>query len=261
MPVRDVNWPVGSPCWAECSFEPEHRGMTHARDFYEKLFGWRTEEGVSGSGGAGSAAYVTCFKDERAAAGLSPMLAEGERPSWLTYLATDDIEEAAQAVQRAGGIVHVPPADAGDLGRLAFCTDPTGAYFALWQAGTHKGFGIVAEPDAVAWHTLLTRDLAGAKAFYGEVFGYTFEDRAPDLSIAKLPGGAEVAGFHQADQLADDVPANWLVHFAVSDRDSSAQIAQSLGAQVLMTSHSPMGPEALLQGKHGEVFTVVQVTD
>lgn len=256
MPVRDITWPPGSPCWVECSFEPAHRGMHHARDFYEKLFGWLTVEGDKNSGH-----YVTALKDERAAAGISPMLAEGERPAWITYFATADVDATAAAVSRAGGQVLGGPVDLGERGRAAYCTDPGGAHFALWQAGTHLGFGIVAEPGAVAWSTLLTRDLTVVKQFYADVLGWTYEDRASDLTMAALPDGALVAGLHQADDLDADVPGNWLVHFAVTDRDSSAQIAQDLDADVLMTSESPMGLEALLRGKRGEVLSVIQVTD
>lgn len=256
MPVRDLTWPPGSPCWVECAFEPAHRGMHHARDFYEKLFGWLTVEGDESSGH-----YVTALKDERAAAGISPMLPEGEQPAWITYFATTDVDASASAVSAAGGQVYAGPLDLGELGRAAYCTDPGGARFALWQPGTHRGFGIVAEPGTLAWNTLLTRDLAVAKKFYADVLGWTYADRAPDRVMAALPDGALVAGLHQADQLDASVPANWLVHFSVVDRDSSAQIAQSLGADVLMTSDSPMGPEALLRGKHGEVLSVIQVTD
>lgn len=256
MPVRDINWPHGSPCWAEAAFEPEHRGMHHARDFYEKLFGWRTVEGDEDTGG-----YVTCLKDERVAAGLTAMLGEGERPVWTTFFATDDVDASVAAVQHAGGTVQVGATDAGELGRMAFCTDPGGARFALWQAGAHKGFGIVAEPGTVAWHTLLTRDLAAAQDFYARVFGWVFEQRAPDLSMASLTDGAQVAGLHQAEDLAADVSANWLIHFEVADRDSSAQIAQSLDAEVLMTSDSPMGPEALLRGTSGEILSIIQMID
>lgn len=256
MPVRDITWPPGSPCWVECAFEPAHRGMHHARDFYEKLFGWLTVEDDESRPD-----HVTALKDERAAAGLSSTLTEGERPAWVTYFATDDVDASAAAVTRAGGQVHTGPTDLGNGGRAAYCTDPGGAHFALRQGGTHLGFGIVAEPGAVAWNTLLTRDLSVSKDFYATVLGWTYDDRSPDLTMAALPDGAVVAGLHRADHLDADVSANWLVHFRVADRDSSAQIAQSLGADVLMTSDSPMGPEALLRGKHGEVFSVVQVTD
>lgn len=256
MSLRDANWPHGSPCWAEAAFEPEHRGMHHARDFYEKLFGWRTIEGGQDTGG-----YVTCLKDERAAAGLTAMLGHGERPVWTTFFATDDVDASVATVQLAGGTVQAAATDAGDMGRMAFCTDPGGARFALWQARVHKGFGIVAEPGAVAWHTLLTRDLGAAQDFYAQVFGWVFEQRSPDRSMASLTDGAQIAGLHQADHLDANVSANWLIHFEVADRDSSAQIAQGLDAEVLMTSDSPMGPEALLRGESGEIFSIIQITD
>jgi len=51
------------------------------------------------------------------------------------------------------------------------------------------------------------------------------------------------------------------VHFAVADRDSSAQMAQELGASILMTLDTPGGQEAVLQGKHGEVFNIIALPD
>ena len=32
------------------------------------------------------------------------------------------------------------------------------------------------EPGSFVWHDLLTKDVAGAKRFYGELFGWRFED-------------------------------------------------------------------------------------
>lgn len=154
-----------------------------------------------------------------------------------------------------------PPTPSATWAERAVCADPGGAHFALWQAEVHNGFGIVAEPGAVAWHTLLTRDLAVAQAFYSQVFGWVYEQRAADLSMASLADGGQVAGLHQADQLDEGISDNWLIHFEVADRDSSAQIAQNLDAEVLMTSDSPMGPEALLRGKRGEILSIIQITD
>ncbi len=255
MPLRDKTWPAGSPCWAELAISAEHHGIPHVRDFYERLFGWRTEESPEHGG------YVSCFKDERLAAGITPTLGEGERPGWVTYFATEDVDASVEAVRDAGGVVHMDPSNASDLGRLASCADPTGATFGLWQPGSHRGFGIVAEPDTVVWHSLLTRDLAVTTEFYARVFGYRYQDGANGVRIATLADGAQVAGLHEAPDLADGVPSHWLLHFAVTDRDSSAQIGQGLGADVLVTSDSPLGPEALLRGPHGEVFTLLQSGD
>ena len=59
---------------------------------------------------------------------------------------------------------------------MAVFADPTGAVFGIWQPGTFLGAELVNEPGALAWNELNTRDLAGAKEFYGAVFGWAFED-------------------------------------------------------------------------------------
>ena len=69
------------------------------------------------------------------------------------------------------------PMDVMDLGRMAIFADPTGAVFGIWQPGTFLGAGLVNEPGAIAWNELNTRDPEAAKAFYGAVFGWAFEDK------------------------------------------------------------------------------------
>ena len=63
------------------------------------------------------------------------------------------------------------------LGHMAVFADPSGAAFGIWQPGTFLGAGLVNEPGALSWNELNTRDLAGAKAFYGAVFGWDFEEK------------------------------------------------------------------------------------
>ncbi len=70
----------------------------------------------------------------------------------------------------------VEPMSVLDYGRMAVLADPTGAVFGIWQAGTNVGAGVVNEPGAITWNELNTRDPEAAKAFYGVVFGWTFED-------------------------------------------------------------------------------------
>lgn len=229
--------------------------MHHAQDFYEKLFGWDVRRDDE------HADYLVCRKDDQPVAGLERKNAADAPPFWTTYFATDDIEATSAAVTEGGGRVLTEVIDMAGVGRSAYCADPTGAFFGLWEGAGLIGFGLVNEPGSVAWNDLMTRDLEGSKAFYGKVFGFTYEDRDGAYSIARLPSGDVVAGIHQAEQLPEDAPPSWLVHFAVADRDSSAQIAQELGASILMTTDTPMGPEALLQGKHGEIFTVIAMND
>ncbi|WP_460600672.1 VOC family protein [Flexivirga lutea] len=255
MTTRTTPWPAGTPCWVDCAFEPAHRGMHHAQDFYEKLFGWDVLRGTDDQD------YRVCRKDDLPVAGLEHKNGSDAPPFWTTYFATDDITASCAAVTAAGGRVLTEVIDIEGVGHSHYCSDPTGAFFGLWQGEGLIGFGLVNEPGSVAWNDLLTRDLEGSKAFYRNVFGYSYDDRGDSYAVAKLPTGEVVAGIHQAGQLPEDAPPSWLVHFAVADRDSSAQIAQELGAAILMTLDTPFGPEAVLQGRHGEVFTVIAMDD
>lgn len=234
--------------------------MQHAQDFYEKLFGWDVQRGVEPTD------YLVCCKDDLPVAGLEHRYGGEAPPFWTTYFATDDVDATCSVVAAAGGKVLTPPFDVPSLGRAAYCADPTGGFFGLWRGTGLPGLALVNEPGAVAWNDLMTRDFEGSKTFYANVFDFTYDDTGDAYAVAKLPTGETVCGIHDAAQptgaqLPDDAPAGWLVHFAVADRDSSAQIAQELGASILTTHDTPFGPEALLQGKHGEIFAIIALRD
>ncbi|GGB30803.1 glyoxalase [Flexivirga endophytica] len=229
--------------------------MHHAQDFYEKLFGWDVRRDAEHED------YRVCRKDDQPVAGLEHKNGSEAPPFWTTYFATDDIAATCAAVTSAGGKVLTDPFEMAASGQAAYCADPTGAFFGLWQGGELPGFGLVNEPGSVAWNDLMTRDFEGSKSFYANVFGFTYDDGDNSYAVAKLPTGETVCGIHEAVELPDGAPPSWLVHFAVADRDSSAQIAQELGASILMMMDTPFGPEALLQGQHGEIFTVIAMND
>ncbi|TWP37897.1 VOC family protein [Leekyejoonella antrihumi] len=254
MPTRETAWSAGAPCWVDCAFEAEHRGMHHARDFYGKLFGWHIVQDEEHG-------YAICLKDERPVAALVTKTDQDQPTSWTTYLASADVDASAAAIEEAGGRTVLAPGDVGDSGRAAYFTDPTGAYFGVWQARQHTGFGLVDEPGSVTHSSLLTRDLEASKTFYAKAFGYTYADESDAHATILLSDGSTGGGIHRAGQLPDDAPPTWLVHFAVADRDSSAQMAQELGATILMTVDTPGGPEAVLQGQHGEVFNITALPD
>lgn len=256
MTTHEGPWPNGTPCWVDCAYQEAHRGLHHAKDFYGRLFGWHIVDGPEEHGH-----YSICLKDERPVAAITLSQNDNAPTAWNTYLAVDDVDAFARRVQQAGGEVVTGSQDVGTSGRAASCTDPTGAVFNLWQAGDHTGFGRTGEAGTVAWNTLLTKNLDTAKAFYADVFGYTYVNADEYGVVAALPDGTQVCSIHLAEQLPDDAPASWLPHFGVADRDSSAQMAQELDGFILMTFESPMGAEAIIQSQHGEVFGIVEVED
>jgi predicted enzyme related to lactoylglutathione lyase len=102
---------------------------------------------------------------------------------WNTYIWVDSADETASTIREAGGSVVTEPFDVMDAGRMAVFTDPEGAAFCVWEAKENKGAQIVNEPGSLNFNGINTRDVEGAKSFYGSAFGWR--------TIA-LPSGAEI---------------------------------------------------------------------
>ena len=255
MSIHTDAWPEGTPAWVDLMV-PDHRV---AQAFYGSLLGWEFDEGVPETG-----YYSTARRSGRAAAGIGQQM-PGSRVGWTTYLAVDDVDATVKRVTEAGGRLLAEPMDVMDLDRMAMLVDPTGAVVGLWQSGRHTGADVVNEPGAQVWNELMTRDFAGAKAFYGAVFPYTFGDMsAPGFTYATIDlDGRPVGGIGELgpDSPADEEPA-WSTYFAVSDTDASTAQAVELGAQVVSPpADSPYGRLAFLRGPSGEAFALMSTTE
>jgi uncharacterized protein len=251
MPERDGYIP-GVPCWVDTS-QPDPDAATR---FYGGLFGWEFED-VMPPEAEVKYLIARLRGGDVAAIGSVP---EGAPPIavWNTYIWVDDADEAAVKVRNAGGKVLLEPMDVMDAGRMAIFADPEGAAISVWQANEHKGARIVNEHGAVNFNGLNTRDVDGAKAFYGAVFGWRTLALPGGVEMWTLPGYgdhleqihpgirkqvAEVGGptgFEDvvasinpigADQ--SDVPPHWNVTFGVDDADAVAKKAVELGGKVL----------------------------
>jgi uncharacterized protein len=96
-----------------------------------------------------------------------------EMAMWNTYVWVASADDTAAKVPDAGGSVVMEPFDVMDSGRMAVFADPEGAAFCVWQAKEHRGARIVNEHGSLNFNGLNTRDVDGAKSFYGSVFGWT----------------------------------------------------------------------------------------
>jgi predicted enzyme related to lactoylglutathione lyase len=251
MPERNGYIP-GVPCWVDTS-QPDPEA---AVDFYSRLFGWEFEN-VLPPDSPGKYFVARLRGGEVAAVGSIPE-AMPQTAMWNTYVWVDSADEATTKVREAGGSVVMEPFDVMDSGRMAVFTDPEGAALCVWQAKAHRGARIVNEPVSVTFNGLNTRDVDGAKSFYGSVFGWTTlaldgaemwtlpgygdhleREYHPDLrkTIAEVggPAGFEdvVASINPIPDDQPDTPPHWSVTFAVDDPDATAARAEELGGKVL----------------------------
>jgi predicted enzyme related to lactoylglutathione lyase len=119
------------------------------------------------------------------------------------------------------------------------------------------------EPGTICWLDLHTTDTAGAKAFYGALFGWNADDVQADGQVIYglfKKTGKDVAGLGQLmpEQQAQGVPPHWMTYVAVeSAKDAVAKAAQ-LGATVIMPDFDVMehGRMAIVQDPDGAVFSV-----
>jgi hypothetical protein len=273
MQERD-GYIAGVPCWVDTS-QPDPEA---AIPFYSGLFGWDFED-VMPPDSPGKYFIARIRGADVAAVGSQP---EGSPPMavWNTYIWVDSADETAAKVKDAGGQVLSEPFDVMSSGRMAVFTDPEGAALCAWQANQHKGAHIVNEAGSVNFNSLNTRDVGGAKAFYGSVFGWTTLDLGGGAEMWTLPGYGDhleratpglreqiaamgaVSGFEDvvaailpipADQ--PDTPPHWSVTFAVDDADATADKVAQLGGRVIVPPFdAPWVRTAVLADPQGATF-------
>jgi predicted enzyme related to lactoylglutathione lyase len=267
VPERDGYVP-GVPCWVDAS-EPDPES---ALDFYGGLFGWEFEDvmppssegkyfiarheaesssifDVSGALRTGDVAAIRSIPE------AAPQMA-----MWNTYFWVDSADEAASKVRDAGGGIMVEPFDFMDACRMGVFTDREGAAFGVWEAKEHNGARLVNDPGAPVFNGLNTRDVDGAKSFYGSLFGWQTgsigggaegwtlpgygdwleREHHPDLrkqmAAAGAPEGFEdiVGAIIPIPDEQPDTPAHWSVTFATDDADATAAKATELGGKVIV---------------------------
>src|SRR3954462_5291885 len=153
----------GVPAWVDTT-QPDPEA---AAGFYGDLFGWDLEDSMPPD--APGKYFMARLGGSDVAAGSSPMGAAPPVATWNTYVWVDDADETARKVRDAGGAVLSEPFDVMDAGRMGVCADPAGAAFCVWQPGQHRGATIVNEHASLNFINLSTRDVDGARAFYGAV--------------------------------------------------------------------------------------------
>jgi predicted enzyme related to lactoylglutathione lyase len=253
----------GSFIWYEL-LTPDPDG---AKAFYDAVIGWDIEPEPSGEmdyrmirrGDGGRAGGVMRLTGE--------MRAHGAQPTWLGYIAVDDVDSSVAAIEQAGGKPLMPAFDVPDVGRIGLVADAQGVPFYVMRpippAGDEGKASDVFSPDQpgrVSWNELATSDLTAAKQFYPAQFGWTLGDIMPmgDLGDYQfithhgVPLGAMMTA-------APGNPPRWRFYFRVADVDAANQAVEAAGGTVIHGPQEVPGGDRILIGTdpQGAEFAVV----
>ncbi len=119
---------IGEFCWNELATN----NVKAAKDFYGKVFGWKfTDHDM------GDMTYTTVQHNNKDLAGIWGIPKDKEKnipPHWMAYILVENVDKALEKANKNGASTVKPVTNAGDIGRFAIITDPTGAHVALWQS-------------------------------------------------------------------------------------------------------------------------------
>ena len=231
--------------------------VDRAENFYGTVFGWTFESAGPEYGG-----YINAAKDGHRVAGMMANQPEFQSPdNWATYFHTADIHATVAAATAAGGVVCVEPMEVPAKGYMGIATDPSGAFFGLWQPLEHRGFEVIGEAGSPVWHQLTSRDYRAALDFYRAVLGWRTESVSDTdefryttawFGDQQLLGVMDGAAF-----LPEGVPSHWTTFFGAEDVDKTLRVITENGGAVLREAEdTPYGRLAAATDPMGVNFNL-----
>ena len=192
--------------------------------------------------------------------------AEGARPIWMGYIGADDVDATvAEAVKRGGKSIMA----AFDIpqGRIAMVADPQGNPFYIMKpippADNPNGQSDLFSPteeQRVNWNELTTTDPAAARAFYGELFGWTSDEFMPMGELGEYRflahSGTTIGAVCQPGPGGS---SGWRYYIRVPSISKAVEAVKSAGGQVSMGPHEVPGGDHIIIGndRQGAEFALV----
>jgi hypothetical protein len=196
------------------------------------------------------------------------MQSHGAQPIWMGYIGVDDVDATVTRVEAKGGKALMAAFDIPQ-GRIAMVADPQGNPFYVM-----KPIPPADKPDAqsdvfategaerVNWNELSTPDPVAARAFYGELFGWTSDEFMPMGELG------EYRFFHHKDVrigavsgLTPGATQGWRYYIGVPSITKSVEAVKAGGGMIALDpmevpggshitiGHDPQGAEFALVGK------------
>lgn len=217
----------GTFCWVDLS-TVDAAGATA---FYGGVFGWEAADTPIEPAGN----YTMLRIDGREVCALFERAPDEGPPAWLSYVSVADADDTSARARAAGATVVVEPFDVMDAGRAAVIQDPTGAVFAVWQAGRRIGATFVNDPGCLCLNQLNTTDPDVAQRFYTEVFGWRIESvGTADQPYWGIFNGDNLNGGMMPVPAPGAAPSHWLAYFTVADLDGATARIGELDGRVLV---------------------------
>jgi predicted enzyme related to lactoylglutathione lyase len=250
----------GTFCWFECATTD----AAAATAFYEKLFGWKSDQIPMPGDAEGN--YTLLKMGDEDVAGLYQMSGEtgpGASPRWETYVTVEDVDGCAERARSLGGKIVAPPMDVPGVGRMATLQDPTGAKISISKPGDHPGRAELGmAPGSFGWSELATRDTAAATAFYTGLFKWgTKSDTSSSPYTELMAGDQPIGGIMEMTPRHGDTPPNWLPYVMVEDTDATAARAGDLGGRIIVPPATipKVGRFAVFSDPVGAVLAVIRL--
>lgn len=208
-----------------------------AQTFYGAVLGWTFADS-----GAPGVDYRIVNAGDNSVGGIMALTPEmqqnGARPTWLGYIAVEDVDATVTAVERRGGTVHMPAMDMPMAGRIAMVADPQGApFYVMKPQGQGKSLAFADDCPRVghcAWNELMTSDQSAAWGFYGDLFGWRQDgemDMGPMGKYQFIRHGAVLGAIMPASP--EMGPPHWNQYFRVEDIDKAGAAIEAGGGQVV----------------------------
>jgi len=186
-----------------------------AVEFYTRAFGWEAarEKDHTRLGHAGrDVALVYQQTPEARAANVTS--------HWSPFFLVPDADPAVERAVESGATSLRNPFDVTG-GRVAPLQDPAGAIFSVWSPRPPGSPEPI--PGDAWWLELSTPDVAASEAFYGDLFGWSYEE-SPDAASIRGPEG-QIGTLRRAAG-----PPAWSPCLRVADVEAAGRRAAAAGA-------------------------------
>lgn len=235
--------------WVGCLswFDLNTTDLEAARAFYEAVCGWGMELWPA------EPPYPMFTSADGKARGGYRELPPGVEapPHWLTYIATDDVQQVMARCAELGGAVMMDIA-VPTVGHFAVMRDPQGAVFAAIQPDTPP---VEPEPEGegtIGWIELSTSDHRAAWGFYQALFGWVASGPPSDMGpmgeyfLFGRREGKSLGGMWTIPE-GMPIPPSWLPYVESFDLDAAVGRITEHGGVVVNGPMEVPGGDRIVQ--------------